>query len=191
VAGPDDKLAKHVSELQLANDISQKTTAELKLENAQLVGRLEALEKDLEASRADKVELERTVSRVSDMNGQLTSQMEQNTLVMTQTKTELEKARADRASMEVELREAKNEIRDLSQEVRVQEASLEKDKELLVASKDITNLMGARNLHIIDVHDADGKGNDKKATGRVFFTEGKSLVFCLLISTVINKYINN
>ncbi len=111
------------------------------------------------------------------MNAHLVGQMDQNTLVMTQTKTELEKARADRASMEVELREAKNEISDLSQEVRVQEASLEKDKELLVASKDITNLMGARNLHIIDVHDADGKGNDKKATGRVFFTEGKSLVF--------------
>lgn len=177
VTGRDDKLAKRVSELQLANDASQKTSAELKAANAQLLARLEALEKELEASHTDKAELERTVSRVNDMNGQLTSQMDQNTLVMTQTKTELEKARADRASIEVELREAKNEISDLSQEVRVQEANLEKDKELLLASKDITNLMGARNLHIIDVHDADGKGNDKKATGRVFFTEGKSLVF--------------
>jgi hypothetical protein len=173
----DDKLAKRVSELQLANDTSQKTNAELTTENEQLLARLEALKKELEASRADKAELERTVSRVTDMNGQLTSQMDQNTLVMTQTKTELEKARADRASMEAELREAKNEISDLSQEVRVQEVRLGKDRELLVASKDITNLMGARNLHIIDVHDADGKGNDKKATGRVFFTEGKSLVF--------------
>jgi hypothetical protein len=173
----EDKLAKRISELQLANDASQRTTAELKAENAQLIARLEALEKDLEASRADKAELERIVSRGSDMNAHLVGQMDQNTLVMTQTKTELEKARADRASMEVELRAAKNEISDLSQEVRAQEASLEEDKELLVASKDITNLMGARNLHIIDVHDADGKGTDKKATGRVFFTEGKSLVF--------------
>jgi len=173
----EDQLAKRVSELQLANGASQKTTDELKADNAQLVARAETLEKDLAASRADKAELERTVSRINDMNGLLAGQMDQNTQVLAQTKTELEKAHADRASLEIELREAKNEISDLSQEVRVQEASLEKDKELLVASKDITNLMGARNLHIIDVHDADGKGNDRKATGRVFFTEGKSLVF--------------
>jgi hypothetical protein len=37
--------------------------------------------------------------------------------------------------------------------------------------------MGARNLHIIDVHDADGSGNDRKSFGRVFYTEGKSLIF--------------
>ena len=42
---------------------------------------------------------------------------------------------------------------------------------------DITNLMGARNLRIIDVSDVDGKGKTRKAFGRVFFTEGKSLVF--------------
>jgi hypothetical protein len=37
--------------------------------------------------------------------------------------------------------------------------------------------MGARSLHIIDVHDADSRGRDKKSFGRVFYTERKSLIF--------------
>jgi hypothetical protein len=37
--------------------------------------------------------------------------------------------------------------------------------------------MGARNLHIIDVFDTDLKGKNRRAFGRVFHTEGKSLIF--------------
>jgi hypothetical protein len=37
--------------------------------------------------------------------------------------------------------------------------------------------MSARNLHITDVFDIDGTGSRKSAFGRVFYTEGKSLVF--------------
>ena len=36
--------------------------------------------------------------------------------------------------------------------------------------------MGARNLHIIDVADVDA-GGDHRSLGRVFYTEGKSLIF--------------
>src|ERR1700733_7963213 len=166
----DDKLAKRVSELQLANDASRKATGELKAENAQLLARLEAMEKELEESHADKAELERTVSRISDMNGLLAGQMDQDTQVLAETNAELEKARGDRASMQ-------GEAGDLSRQVRLQAASLEQDKELLFAGRDITDLMGARNLHIIDVHDADGNGKDKQSFGRVFYTEGKRLIF--------------
>jgi hypothetical protein len=37
--------------------------------------------------------------------------------------------------------------------------------------------MGARNLHIIDVADLDWRGKSKKSFGRVFYAEGRSLVF--------------
>jgi hypothetical protein len=55
--------------------------------------------------------------------------------------------------------------------------SIERDRRLLVADLDIRNLMGARNLRIIDIFDADSKGRTRKPFGRVFFTEGKSLIF--------------
>jgi hypothetical protein len=47
----------------------------------------------------------------------------------------------------------------------------------LAAGRDIHDLMGARNLHIVDVFDIDSKGKDGRAFGRVFYTEEKSLIF--------------
>jgi len=47
----------------------------------------------------------------------------------------------------------------------------------LSAGRDIRDLISARNLHIIDVYDTDSHGKTTRAFGRVFFTEGKSLVF--------------
>jgi hypothetical protein len=55
--------------------------------------------------------------------------------------------------------------------------AMDRDRKLLVADRDIRDLMGARNLRIIDVFDVDGKGKTRKPFGRVFFTEGKSLIF--------------
>lgn len=170
-------LMKRISDLELENGGWQKTASELKAQNVQLLTRVGALEKELVTKHTDSEDLKRMVTRLTDANSQLASQLDQNTAAMNQTRGELEKAHADKASVEIQLQEARDEIGNLSQQVRAQAVSIEKDKELLMASRDITNLMGARNLHIIDVHDADGQGKDKKATGRVFYTEGKSLVF--------------
>jgi hypothetical protein len=41
----------------------------------------------------------------------------------------------------------------------------------------VHDLVAARNLHIIDVYDSDGKGKRQRAFGRVFYVEGRSLVF--------------
>jgi hypothetical protein len=51
------------------------------------------------------------------------------------------------------------------------------ERQLASAGSDARELMGARQLQIIDVHDADSAGHHNKAFGRVFLTEGKSLTF--------------
>jgi hypothetical protein len=51
------------------------------------------------------------------------------------------------------------------------------ERQLAAAGKDVRELMLARELHVIDVHDTDPNGNPSKAFGRVFLTEGKSLTF--------------
>lgn len=42
---------------------------------------------------------------------------------------------------------------------------------------EVSSLVAARNLHIIDVYDSDGEGKRQRAFGRVFYVEGRSLVF--------------
>jgi hypothetical protein len=68
-------------------------------------------------------------------------------------------------------------LHDLDEELKEKSALLDQERQLLGASHDVTDLMGARNLHIVDVIDTDSRGKSRPAFGRVFFTEGKSLIF--------------
>lgn len=172
-----DSLPARDSEIELANKALEKTVSELRAQNGLLAGRLEASEKELATSQAEKQDFQQTLAHVNDTNSQLAAQMEQNSQLLAETKGELDKARRDRAAMETEVSAERGEVSRLSEQVRLQTASLDQDRDLLVAGRDITNLMGARNLHIIDVHDANGSGKDQRSFGRVFYTEGKSLIF--------------
>jgi len=176
-ANPGNDLGARVSKLESSKEALGKTISDLRLENAQLAGRLETSQKEIRDSMAARAALEQALSRMNDANTQLTGQMKQNGQLLAETKSELEKARNDRAAMETQVSAERTEVGQLSEQVRLQTASLDRDRDLLVAGRDITDLMGARNLHIIDVHDADGKGQDRKSFGRVFYTEGKSLIF--------------
>jgi hypothetical protein len=57
------------------------------------------------------------------------------------------------------------------------ERQLEHDEQYLASDRDVRELMGARNLYIADVYDVDGRSRTQKPFGRIFYTEGKSLLF--------------
>lgn len=54
---------------------------------------------------------------------------------------------------------------------------LQRERDLKSAKSEIGDLMAARSLHIVDVYDADPNGKRQRSFGRVFYIEGKSLVF--------------
>ena len=68
-------------------------------------------------------------------------------------------------------------IRELTEQLDEKTGTAERNAQLLERDRDIRDLMTARNLHIYDVFDTDAKGKTKPAFGRIFYTEGKSLVF--------------
>jgi hypothetical protein len=51
------------------------------------------------------------------------------------------------------------------------------DEQYLASDRDIRELMGARNLYIADVFDVDSHSRTRKPYGRIFYTQGKSLLF--------------
>jgi hypothetical protein len=63
------------------------------------------------------------------------------------------------------------DIRNMSQKLNDQAARLEQEKMFLEASRDLRDLMVARNFHIADVREVDSKGVERLAFGRVFYTE--------------------
>jgi hypothetical protein len=60
---------------------------------------------------------------------------------------------------------------------REQEHRLENTEQYLTSDRDIRELMEARKLYIADIFDVDGGSRTRKPFGRVFYTQGKSLIF--------------
>jgi hypothetical protein len=147
------------AELRKANSQLSRSDAELqsasqsrqKLEAQRdgLDARLENLERDLSDSQAAVSKAQEESAKLREHSGDL-----ENTLV------------ADRVKIE-----------DLTEELKDKSAALDKERQLLTLGHDVSDLMGARNLHIVDVVDTDPRGKTRPAFGRIFFTEGKSLLF--------------
>jgi hypothetical protein len=74
------------------------------------------------------------------------------------------------------LAEKQAELEKLSNQVAERQRELERERQLLAASAQARDLITARNLHIIDVHDNDRSGR-QVPFGRIFYTEGQSLIF--------------
>jgi hypothetical protein len=91
--------------------------------------------------------------------------------------TDVEKSKSDKNTSDAVVALEESEVRNLRSKLAVQEAALGQQEELAARGSDVRDLVVARNLHIIDVHDRDGNGKSQRAFGRIFYTEGKSLIF--------------
>lgn len=80
------------------------------------------------------------------------------------------------ASEATKLAERQAELDRMDAELSVRQVELERQRQVLAASAQARDLITARNLHIIDVHDNDRSGPERPF-GRIFYTEGRSLIF--------------
>jgi hypothetical protein len=97
--------------------------------------------------------------------------------LLAEAKTELARVNETRAQDQASAVARQFRISQLSEQLRVANADLDLERQLAKAGKDVRDLMGARQLHVVDVRDTDPSGKASKAFGRVFLTEGKSLIF--------------
>jgi hypothetical protein len=162
-----------------------------RVQDAELQQQLTAARKEMNSLavtiRAQRDELE-ALSKVKDtLNSKLIEAERQNASFRsekpewearaTQLQAELEKSRADKGTSDVALTLQESELRELRKKVDEQADLLRQQEELTARGSDVRDLVVARNLHIIDVHDRDGDGKSQRAFGRIFYTEGKSLIF--------------
>ncbi len=153
-----DKLAQQsaelVSQLAAVNQAKQETEAALHEQIASLQS---------SAARDHDALLQQTAS-LNDRATALQSQLE--SLRQKQTVTE--------AALAVQEQET-NKYQSRVGTLQAQLASQPQFQQPNVG--EVGNLAAARNLHIIDVYDSDTEGNRQKAFGRLFYVEGRSLVF--------------
>ena len=95
---------------------------------------------------------------------------------LTTLREQLQQLRTAATDKENQLGAAQFQVASLSSRLKAQESALEHERQLLAAGRDVRDVMGARNLHIIDVHDIDARG-ESRPFGRIFLTEGRRLIF--------------
>jgi hypothetical protein len=190
----EQALRAQLGNLQHENaSLKQKVAAEEQIRAASRAGanELEIVHKERDTSAAKATALENNMAALAKDRDELQKQLigtrvelagvSQNYAIvnrdLTSVRAELEASRAENTEDQTRLLAQQKKIDELSQRPAVEEAALERERGLLAADRDIRELMGARNLHIIDVHDRDSKGKARRSFGRVFYTEGKSLIF--------------
>jgi len=111
-------------------------------------GKLEALQKQLDREEEARSQQAAQVTEFEAKVADLSKQLQESGLTIAQQKRQLDE----------------------------KDVALGQGKELLEHDRDIRDLMGARKLHVVDVFHVGGADTDKPY-GRVFYTEGKSLIF--------------
>jgi hypothetical protein len=116
-------------------------------------------------------------ARSSSENAQLLEEARNQQKLLASAQDEAARSSQLRLNDEAALVEQQARITELSNKLRIASATLDMERQLAAAGKDVRELMAARELHVIDVRETDPNGKVTDAFGRVFLTEGKSLTF--------------
>jgi hypothetical protein len=161
---------KKLAELQSESSVKQREIDKLQL----ALRTVEIRSTELGAANSQATaQLQSLLQQRSELNAQLqsVSQAYEN------DKIELASLRSERDKTLQQASALESKIADLSATNRDQERRLKDAEQYLTSDRDIRELMGARKLYIADVFDVDGSSRTKKPFGRVFYTQGKSLIF--------------
>jgi len=154
------------------SELTNEIAAEQRDRSATLA-RMEDLQLRLNQAKADIQNLTLSAEEQKAMNARSQQQAQR----VAQMTDEIQSLRILLSDDQATLAARDTEIDKLTAELKAQTSLLDRENRLLAADRDVRELMGARTLHIIDIHDANAEGKDTKAFGRVFYTEGKSLIF--------------
>ena len=184
---PDDRPQKLAAEKKSADELLAAQAARL----AQLQEQSSTEERELAKLRSALHETEEHSNKLLAANTQSAGKLQELSQQRDTLNTQLQDANQSYQKVRTELASLRDErervlIRSTSLEARIeelmainrdQERRLKDSEQYLASDRDIRELMGARKLYIADVFDVDSGSRTKKPFGRVFYTQGKSLIF--------------
>ena len=184
---PDERLQKLAAEKKSADELLAAQSARL----AQLQEQSSREERELAKLRSALRETEEhsnellaantqsggKLHEISQQRDTLNAQLQDANQAYQNVRTELLSLRADRETVLIKTSSLEARIEELTAINRDQERRLQDSEQYLASDRDIRELMGARKLYIADVFDVDSGSRTKRPFGRVFYTQGKSLIF--------------
>jgi len=169
----DESLAaqeKRLAQLQTESAEKEQVLAKLRLS-------LRALEIRSNELITESSQSESQLKELSQQRDDLNAKLQAMSQAYGNNQTELASLRSEREKTSLRTAFLESKIEDLSARNRDQDRRLKDAEQYLSSDRDIRELMGARKLYIADVFDVDGSSRTQKPFGRVFYTQGKSLIF--------------
>jgi hypothetical protein len=179
-----NKAAEEKEVLYQVVDNNSEKLGRLKQEIAQREQNLTALREAMRVLTDRANDLAIAKSTTDEQLESILGQRDALTIQLRDAEQLYENARAELVNVRTERDKAVS--RSASDQSRIDELSavnldferrIRNDEQYLASDRDIRELMGARKLYIADVFDVDGHSHTQKRFGRVFYTQGKSLVF--------------
>jgi hypothetical protein len=169
----DRLLAEQAKRLaQLEEEGSEKEQELAKLRSA-----LRAFEDHARELTAANSQSEAQLRALSQQRDALNAQLRAATQAYDNDRAELASLRAERDRTLLRTNSLEAKIDEITAKNQDQERRLRDSEQYLASDRDIRELMGARKLYIADVFDVDSSSRTQKPFGRVFYTQGKSLIF--------------
>jgi hypothetical protein len=135
------------------------------------------IEQELQRAENESRGLQGAATGMKEQIATLTTELQATRATQMKAEEALQQLKSERESDQAAMQAQNREIRSLNEKLREQSSQKERDQDVLAAESKLRELVGARNLHIVDVYDTDANGKTRKAVGRVFYTQGQSLVF--------------
>ena len=162
---------------QVSDPHLREQLASARAELSSLDAKIKAQAGELASVNKDKDALNSHLAEAEQESAVFRSEKAKQEARIAQLEAELEKSGSEKNASDVALALKDIELQELRKQVADQTEALGQQQEVAPKAGDVRELVVARNLHIIDVHDRDGDGKTQRAFGRIFYTEGKSLIF--------------
>jgi hypothetical protein len=164
-----NQLFAKVADLQRQLSSSEQDIARLKQ-------RIVDLQHELGIAKSTQENASSRISSLESENGNLRAGESAKNSQLADLDRQLKEKQSATVEEIATLAEKQSELEKLSNQLTERQRELDRERQLLAASAQARDLITARNLHIIDVHDNDRSGR-QVPFGRIFYTEGQSLIF--------------
>ncbi len=164
----------HVTQLERQKTELEGELAQLKERLSNADGERQSLREELAAAK-EKLAALTTQAQSASQSSLVEAQEAKNQAATQQSQVDRLNQRLAESEVKLDVQKQTNE--ELSAKLESTTAELRREVDLKSAKSELGNVVAARNLHIVDVYDADPNGKQQRSFGRVFYVEGKSLVF--------------
>jgi len=145
-------------------------------EAAQFKAALDSQRKDREAAQAKVTELNKQIDSLQQQLAEARRKESEHSQEIARLEGQLKTVSSERDNYRIDALSQKAELLDSRSKLEAVDQQLQEAQHLSAAANEAKDLIVARNLHIVDVHDNEN-GNKPRPFGRIFYAEGKKLVF--------------